>query len=960
MATYAVDFETFYSADYSVVDLGNWGYTHHPEFDAYLVSIVGDDGNSFVGTPKDFDWESIAGHVWVSHNATFDSAVYERLQELGVASKSALPSEWHDTADLVVYLGCPRSLKNASAVLFGIEMSKDVRDKMKGKPWNSMTPEFQQEVMAYALKDSELCLRIWTEHSAKWPEWERQLSLHTRAMCWRGMPVDAEGVHEDVRLLELQLWKCRSKIPWASDEDAAILSPKAMAAECRKYGVEPPRSMAKDSEEFDAWLEQYGEKLPFANAMSNYRRINTLLLKFRAIERRTKPDGWMPFALKYHGAHCVTGAHEVLTKEGWVPICNWVGGEIAQWSEDGSVQFLEAKAHKYKNTQPMLELTAPYVSGVFTAGHTIPFFKHGKKRFGRCSAEESAKKGSYYAPVSGVLRYAGTLLPDQLKLLAAVQADGHWTKENALQFCLRKQRKIQRAKALLSRLNIPHRVLEFPSTPGQIRIAISRKDCPAWLSPDRKVFGPWLLDSTPEAREAFIDELPHWDGHTHPTNPEYYSSVKSNLEWVATIAHLIGLSVGKLCAKKRGFSLCLRKTHEAMVFRRHWAAGCEAPQVVYCPSTKTGFWVYRYNGVISITGNTGRWSGDSGVNVQNMGRDPVFFDEQGIVGDAEKIEEYKAKIKKGEPVPVPFVDMRKRIKAPKGKKFVVCDLSNIEPRCMAVLGGDTVTLETLRTGADIYEAHARATMRYTDPRPLKEVDGELRRLSKARVLGLGYGCGWLKFVTFAKQMLPAKTYNAVFGAPVSANEIRMFMTSLGKRMRDGKELTEKFQALPPQEKAYWVNSAKQVEAYRKTNTNVTDLWALLEKLMERACGQKELALELPSGRKLCYRAPKNHGGLSAETPRLGRMMRVKYHGGVLVENLTQATARDVFADCVLRLEAAGYSLILHAHDEAVCLVDEATAEADCAAIENIMSTPPEWMPSLPQAAEAHVCSLYTK
>ena len=660
MATYAVDFETFYSADYSVVDLGNWGYTHHPEFDAYLVSIVGDDGNSFVGNPKDFDWESIAGHVWVSHNATFDSAVYERLQELGVASKNALPSEWHDTADLVVYLGCPRSLKNASAVLFGIEMSKDVRDKMKGKPWNSMTPEFQQEVMAYALKDSELCLRIWTEHSAKWPEWERQLSLHTRAMCWRGMPVDAEGVHEDVRLLELQLWKCRSKIPWASDEDAAILSPKAMAAECRKYGVEPPRSMAKDSEEFDLWLEQYGEKLPFANAMSNYRRINTLLLKFRAIERRTKQDGWMPFALKYHGAH------------------------------------------------------------------------------------------------------------------------------------------------------------------------------------------------------------------------------------------------------------------------------------------------------------TGRWSGDSGVNVQNMGRDPVFFDEQGIVGDAEKIEDYKAKIKKGEPVPVPYVDMRKRIKAPEGKKFVVCDLSNIEPRCMAVLGGDTVTLETLRTGADIYEAHARATMRYTDPRPLKEVDGELRRLSKARVLGLGYGCGWLKFVTFAKQMLPAKTYNAVFGAPVSANEIRMFMTSLGKRMRDGKELTEKFQALPPQEKAYWVNSAKQVEAYRKTNTNVTDLWAMLEKLMERACGQKELALELPSGRKLCYRAPKNHGGLSAETPRLGRMMRVKYHGGVLVENLTQATARDVFADCVLRLEAEGYSLILHAHDEAVCLVDEATAEADCAAIEKIMSTPPEWMPSLPQAAEAHVCSLYTK
>jgi hypothetical protein len=251
-------------------------------------------------------------------------------------------------------------------------------------------------------------------------------------------------------------------------------------------------------------------------------------------------------------------------------------------------------------------------------------------------------------------------------------------------------------------------------------------------------------------------------------------------------------------------------------------------------------------------------------------------------------------------------------------------------------------------------------MGYNDPRPLKEVDGELRRLAKARVLGLSYGCGWLKFVTFAKQMLPAKTYEAVFGAPVTAGQIRGFQQNLTKRLRDGRVLTEQFQKMPPKEKAYWVNSEGQVRGYRESNDAITGLWAMLEELFRKSCGSKEFTLELPSGRVLRYRNPKNHGGLSAETPRMGKLMRVSYHGASIAENLIQGVARDVFGDCALRLEAAGYPLILHAHDEAVCLVDEATAEAARTAIEKIMSTPPAWMPTLPQAAEAHVCKVYTK
>lgn len=630
MKTYAVDFESYYSETYSIVDLGNYGYTHHPEFDAYMVSIVGDDGNSFVGCPKDFDWDSISGEMWISHNATFDKAVFLRLQELGRVSNKSMPAVWNDTADLVVYVGAPRALDAACAALFGMVVSKATRGNMKGKQWLSMTPEFQAEVSAYALKDSELCLRLWVEYSAKWPEWERQLSRHTREMCWFGMPVDLPGVEEDIKLLEVALWERRKLIPWADEEDAKLLSPKAMAEECRKHGVPPPKSMAKDSEDFEIWMETYGAQLPFAQAMSDYRRINAILIKLKTMRLRTKEDGMMPYGLKYGGAH------------------------------------------------------------------------------------------------------------------------------------------------------------------------------------------------------------------------------------------------------------------------------------------------------------TMRWSGDSKFNAQNLPRKPVFD-----------------------------VDLRKRIKAPAGFRLVVCDLSNIEPRVLASMSNDEPMLAALRGGLDLYEAHARATMGYTDPGKLSDVNPALRHLAKTRILGLSYGCSWHKFVTFAKQMLTPELYSTVFGAAITPAAVARLHAAISRR-KDKAELGGQFKTLSLLEQRYWVNAFLQVESFRASNKTITDFWDLLAAQLKISVGSKEFTIELPSGRTMLYRNPRNYGGLSAEIPRLGKLLRSGLHGALLTENCIQATARDVFGDCLLRIEAAGYRVILHAHDEAVCLVKEEIAEAALKDITAIMSTPPTWMPALPQAAAGHICIEYTK
>jgi hypothetical protein len=128
---FAVDFETFYSRDYSVREMGVHRYVLDPRFDAYLVAIWGPQ-LQWVGHPAEAPWGDIDGQVWVSHNRQFDEAVFVRLQQLGVIHADSGPREWYDTAALAAYLQAPRNLAGAAKELLGLELSKEVRDRMEG------------------------------------------------------------------------------------------------------------------------------------------------------------------------------------------------------------------------------------------------------------------------------------------------------------------------------------------------------------------------------------------------------------------------------------------------------------------------------------------------------------------------------------------------------------------------------------------------------------------------------------------------------------------------------------------------------------------------------------------------------------------------------------------------------------------------------------------------------------
>ena len=300
MNTYALDYESYYDKTCSIRKLGPLGYFAHPDFDAYLMSVVGDDGLQWVGHPKDFDWQTLTGNRVLSHNASFDETLY-----LYGITQNWWPSvdyaEWHCTADLATYCGLPRSLKGSTAELFGLSVDKTTRDNMSGKSWESMPDDFKEEVSEYALKDSELCLRLWQELEGSWSQREKEISITGRRIVQRGVPIDLELLKEQKESVAKLLFDSENQIPWIGESPP--LSRKAFNAECRRLNIEPPASLALSNQEANEWISKYGKEYAWIESVRDYRRINALKRKLESFDYATQPDQRFYGGLMYFGAH---------------------------------------------------------------------------------------------------------------------------------------------------------------------------------------------------------------------------------------------------------------------------------------------------------------------------------------------------------------------------------------------------------------------------------------------------------------------------------------------------------------------------------------------------------------------------------------------------------------------------------------------------------------------------------
>jgi len=341
----------------------------------------------------------------------------------------------------------------------------------------------------------------------------------------------------------------------------------------------------------------------------------------------------------------------------------------------------------------------------------------------------------------------------------------------------------------------------------------------------------------------------------------------------------------------------------------------------------------RGRGYLQFYGaNTGRWAGRI-VQLQNLPQNhlPDLEDDRTRVRDYEPEE----LIEYYENLPSVLSQLIRTAIIPKACcTFCVADYSAIEARVIAWISGEQWRLEVFRTHGKIYEASA--SKMFNVPMALVTKDSEYRSRGKVAELALGY--------------------QGAAGALAQMGGEKM-----GLSESEMKEI---------------------VKVWRGANKEIVDLWKDVEGAA-KACVKKEasvikrgllfqyrrgaLSIRLPSGRKLFYqkiRFSTNKFGsesLKYQGFEAGRLVWVDTYGGKLVENIVQAIARDLLADCMLKIEdQVEGSIVMHVHDEVIVEVPSARGAKTLKQIEKLMSIPPKWAKGLPLAADGYTTNFYKK
>lgn len=344
-----------------------------------------------------------------------------------------------------------------------------------------------------------------------------------------------------------------------------------------------------------------------------------------------------------------------------------------------------------------------------------------------------------------------------------------------------------------------------------------------------------------------------------------------------------------------------------------------------------------------------------------------------------------------------------------GYKFVVADYSNVEGRGLAWLAGEETALDTFRAGLDIYCVTA-GKMFGMEPDYIKKERKDLRQIGKACELGLGYAGGVGAFVQFAKNLGldlvdMAKTMDGTFPNHIWAATARGYewarIQEAKRPPRPGEKDDRPSYIL---DKKVWRTCDAIKRMWRESHPETVAFWRDIEDATMAAIrnpgkeftagprgvkfsrnvetdnnGNKVagwwLRMTLPSGRVMSY--PGVGLSVSKETDEDGKVstnVRIKYQGenqltrqwgfqytysGKLVENCTQALCRDLLANALLNVEANGYPIVLHVHDEIICETPDAP-EYNVAELERLMCELPEWAEGFPLVAEGAEMKRYAK
>lgn len=337
----------------------------------------------------------------------------------------------------------------------------------------------------------------------------------------------------------------------------------------------------------------------------------------------------------------------------------------------------------------------------------------------------------------------------------------------------------------------------------------------------------------------------------------------------------------------------------------------------------------RAHGMFQFYGanRTGRYSGRI-IQLQNLPQNhmPDLVQARALVRNGD----YEALSLLYEDIPDTLSQLIRTAFVPQeGRKFIVADFSAIEARVIAWFAGERWRLKVFEDGGDIY--CASASQMFGVPVEKHGVNGHLRQKGKIAELALGYG--------------------GSVGALKSMGALEMGLAE------------EELQPL--------------VTAWRDSNPMITQFWWEVDRAVKE-CVKKRLPTEaygirfdyqsamlfitLPSGRRLAYVKPRIgeniFGGESVTYEGVGgtkKWERLESYGPKFVENIVQATARDILCYAMQTLKHC--AIVAHVHDE---IIIEADRQMSLSVVCEQMGRTPPWARGLRLRADGYECMFYQK
>lgn len=349
---------------------------------------------------------------------------------------------------------------------------------------------------------------------------------------------------------------------------------------------------------------------------------------------------------------------------------------------------------------------------------------------------------------------------------------------------------------------------------------------------------------------------------------------------------------------------------------------------------------FRLRGVLQFYGanRTGRWAGRL-IQVQNLPRN--YIETLDVARSLIKARNRAGiEIMYGDVADTLSQLIRTAIIAPEGRTLCVADFSAIEARVIAWLSGEQWRQQVFAHDGDIYCASASSM--FGVPVVKHGENGHLRQKGKVAELALGYQGG----VNALKAM----------GA-----------LDMGLAEEELPDIVRLWREASPRIRDLWYQ-VENAAVYTVTTGNPMGLdHGIIFRLeIDPIYGYRYMTIELPSGRKLFYPGPhieQNHFGKDAVhfyTQYNTAWVQDSTYGGKLVENITQAVARDCLAVTLRRLKDAGYEIIMHIHDEAVMEIPNTNSKEELDKVNALFSEPISWAPGLHLSSAGFTNDYYMK